>query len=104
MLLNVSNAGRNREIRMRVTRIDIEGRQGRYATICRRRGSPDIEVTVLTPERPEGAAMQVAARSDEAGEKVRRAFAGYLHRMLEGHDGTNSDIEDYYREIERFAD
>lgn len=89
---------------MRITRMEIEGRRGRYATITRRRGSPDIEVTVLTPEQPDGAAMQVAARGDEAGEKVRRAFAGYLHRMLEGHDGTHSDIEGYCREIERFAD
>jgi len=89
---------------MRITRIEIEGRQGRYATISRRHGSPDIEVTVLTPERPEGMPMQVAARGDETGEKVSRAFAGYLHRMLEGHEGTNSDIEGYYREVERFAD
>jgi hypothetical protein len=84
--------------------MEIKGCSGRYATLTRRRGSPDIEVTVLTPERPEGMPMQVAARGDETGEKVRRAFAEYLHRMLEGHDGTNSDVEGYYREIERFAD
>ena len=89
---------------MQITRMEIEGRQGRYATISRRRGSPDIEVTILTPRCPEGTAMQVAARGDETGEKVRRAFAGYLHRMLEGHDGTQGDIEEYYRELERFAD
>jgi hypothetical protein len=89
---------------MRVTRIEIEGRQGCYATISRRRGSPDIEVTVLTPKRPDGIPMQVAARGDAAGEKVRRAFAGSLHRMLEGHYGTHGDIEEYYRGIERFTD
>lgn len=89
---------------MKVTRIDLEGRNGRYATISRKRGSQDIDVTILTPERPEGLPMQVAARGDETGEKVRRAFAGYLHRMLEGYDGTNSDVEGYYREVERFAD
>jgi hypothetical protein len=84
--------------------MEIEGRPGRYATISRRRGSSDIEVTVLTPERPDGATMQVAARGDEVGEKVRRAFAGYLHRMLEECEGTNGDIDTYYQVIERFAD
>ena len=89
---------------MKVTRIDLEGRSGRYATIRRQRGSQDIDVTILTPDRPEGLPMQVAARGDETGEKVRRAFAGYLHRMLEGHDGTNSMVHEYFRELERFAD
>ena len=89
---------------MRITRIEIEGRRGRYATINRQRGNPNIEVTVLVPERPEGMKMDVAARGDETGEKVRRAFAGYLHRQLEEYEGTNCDIEVYCREIERFAD
>ena len=89
---------------MRITRIEIEGRRGRYATITRQRGNPNIEVTVLVPERPEGMKMDVAARGDESCEKVRRAFAGYLHRQLEEYEGTNCDIEVYAREIERFAD
>ena len=89
---------------MRITRIEIEGRRGRYATITRQCGNPNIEVTVLVPERPDGMKMNVAARGDEAGEKVRRAFAGYLHRQLEEYEGTNCDIEVYTRELERFAD
>jgi hypothetical protein len=89
---------------MRITKIEMEGRQGRYATLARKRGSRNIEVVVLTPERPEGMTMDVAARGDDTGEKVRRAFAGYLHRMLEEYEGTNCDIECYYRELERFAD
>ena len=89
---------------MRITRIEIEGRRGRYATITRQRGNPNIEVTVLIPERPDGMTLEVAARGDETGEKVRRAFAGYLHRQLEEYEGTNCDIEVYAREIERFAD
>ena len=89
---------------MRITRIEIEGRQGRYATITRRRGRSDIEVTVLTPRCPQGTLLTVTARGDEAGEKVRRAFADYLHRMLEGREGTRGDVEDYCRELERFAD
>jgi len=89
---------------MRITRIEIEGRQGRYATITRRRGSQNTEVTVLTPRCPAGPTMDIAARGDEVGEKVRPAFAGYLHRVLEGHEGTNGDIETYRVELERFAD
>ena len=89
---------------MRITRIEIEGRRGRYATITRQCGNPNIEVTVLVPERPDGMKMDVAARGDETGEKVRRAFAGYLHRQLEEYEGTNCDIEGYARELERFAD
>jgi hypothetical protein len=96
--------GQNKEIRMRITRIEIEGRKGRYATITRQRGKANIEVTVLVPEHPDGMLMQVAARGDETGEKVRRAFAGYLHRQLEEYEGTNGDIETYYQVIERFAD
>jgi len=89
---------------MRITRIEIEGRRGRFATITRQRGNQNIEVTVLIPERPDGMTLEVAARGDETGEKVRRAFAGYLHRQLEEYEGTNCDIEGYAREIERFAD
>ena len=89
---------------MRITRIEIEGRRGRYATITRQRGNPNIEVAVLVPERPDGMTLEVAARGDETGEKVRRAFAGYLHRQLEEYEGTNCDVEVYCRELERFAD
>ena len=89
---------------MRITRIEIEGRRGRFATITRQRGNQNIEVTVLIPERPDGMTLEVAARGDETGEKVRRAFADYLHRQLEEYEGTNCDIEGYARELERFAD
>ena len=89
---------------MRTTRIEIEGRQGHYATISRRRGSPDIEVGVLTPKCPDGMTLEVTARRDADSENARCRFARNLHRILEGCEGTNSDIEDYYREIERFAD
>jgi hypothetical protein len=89
---------------MRITRIEIEGRRGRYATITRQRGNPNIEVTVLIPERPDGMTLEVAARGDENGEKDRRACAGFLHRRLEEHEGTNCDVECYHRELERFAD
>ena len=89
---------------MRTTRIEIEGRPGRYATMSRKVGSRDIEVTVLTPERPKGKTTLLTAGSDEASEKVRRKFAARLHLQLEGYDGTNCDVECYQRELERFVD
>jgi len=92
------------EKRMRITRIEIEGRQGRYATISSRRGSPDIEVVILTPRCPNGTTLEVTAGSDADGENARRRFARNLHRILEGCEGTHGDVEEYRREIERFAD
>ncbi|NLX57707.1 MAG: hypothetical protein GXY74_01305 [Phycisphaerae bacterium] len=89
---------------MRTTRIEIEGRQGCYATISRRRGSPDIEVVILTPKCPDGTTLEVTARGDADSENARRRFARNLHRILEGCEGANGDVEAYYHEVERFAD
>lgn len=86
---------------MRITRIDIEGRQGRYATITRRRDSRWIEVTILTPYQPDGKQHRIAADADE---RDLWNQARNLHVAIEGRDGTNSDIHDYLRELQRFAD
>lgn len=50
---------------MRITRIDVEGEEGRYATMTRKRGTSCIEVTVLTPENPNGRVHCVEADSEE---------------------------------------
>ena len=86
---------------MRITRIEIEGSEGRYATITRRLASPWIEITVLTPSRPEGRGRLVAADAD--GSELWNE-ARDLHHAVEGRQGTNSDIHDYFRELQRFAD
>ena len=52
---------------MRITRIDIEGREGRFATIARRQGSRWIEITILTPYQPQGKGHLVAADAAARG-------------------------------------
>ena len=86
---------------MRITKIEIEGREGRYATIARRRPGRWIEVTILTPYQPDGQIHRIAANAD--GDELRRQ-ARNLQTVLDGVRGTNGDIDGYFRELERFAD
>ena len=89
---------------MRLTRIDFEGRPGRYATAQRRQrtdGLPAmIDVTLLTPEQPDGRVHHVQADCEED----LWSMAERLQHHLDGQRGTNSDITDYYRELQRLAD
>ena len=86
---------------MRILRIDIEGRDGRYAQVSRRQGSAEIEVLILTPYQPDGKVHRVRARG---GEDELRAAARSLHMTLEGHAGTHGDVQAYYDVLVRFAD
>jgi len=86
---------------MRITRIDIEGREGRYATIARRSGSRWIEVTILTPYEPDGSNSRIAADADES---ELWNWARNLQLALDGRIGTTGDIDGCYRELQRFAD
>jgi len=87
---------------MRITRIDLEGTpgSGNYATITRKRGSDLIEVTILTPDQPDGRVHHVQADCEED----LWSMAECLQYHLDGHRGTNSMIHDYLRELQRFAD
>ena len=85
---------------MRTTRIDLEGRPGRYATITRKNGSDVIEVTILVPEMPNGRTHHVKA---DCREDV-FSMAECLIVQLEKTQGTNSMVHDYFRELERFMD
>ena len=85
---------------MRITRIDLEGTEGRYASISRKRDSQYIEVTLLTPEAPDGRDYQVQADSEDD----LFAMAERLQQALDGHRGTNSMIHDYYRQLQWLAD
>ena len=86
---------------MRITRIDIQGNERtHYATIIRRQGSDQIEVTILTPNQPDGRIHHVQADCDEDI----RSMAECLQYHLDGYRGTNSDIHDYYVTLQRFAD
>jgi hypothetical protein len=86
---------------MRITRIDIEGRESRYATITRRKGCRWIEVTIITPCQPDGKDHRIAADADES-ELWNQARN--LQHALDGVIGTTRAIDGYYRELQRFAD
>ena len=86
---------------MRITRIDLEGRPGRYATISRRRASRWIEVTLLTPSQPDGSEHRIAA---DAGSRELWRQARHLQHALDGRVGSTGDIDGYYRQLQRFTD
>ncbi len=86
---------------MRITRIDIEGPEGHYAKITRQRGSHWIVVTILTPCQPDGKELRIPADADES---ELRNQARNLHLAIGGCSDASSDINDYLRELQRFAD
>jgi len=85
---------------MRITRIDFEGKPGYYATATRRRECDVIEVTILTPELPNGREQVVLADCEEDI----YSMADCLHRELEGCKGTQGDIDDYHRALLKLGD
>jgi hypothetical protein len=85
---------------MRITRIDIEDRLGCYASAVRRRGSDQIEVTILTPKTPKGRKHHVQADCEEDI----FSMAECVQYHLDENRGTNSMIHDYYRELLRLSD
>ena len=86
---------------MQIRRVDIEGRKGRFATIARKTGSEYIEVTILTPQQPDGEKRLVHARSDD---EELWAEARRLQTILDGRLGTQGDIDGYYRQLQWLAD
>jgi hypothetical protein len=90
---------------MRTRRIELEGSHGHVA-IERERGSTTIRIDsiIRDPRRDERAwkTWEVEARviSDEELFEI----ATEVQRRCDGVVGTNSDIHDYHRELQRFAD
>jgi len=85
---------------MRITRIDFEGRPGHYATAVRKRDADHIEVTILTPEFPDGREHSVLA----ACEEDIFSMAECLEHHLEGCPGTRYGNVHYYRELLKLRD
>ncbi len=85
---------------MQITRIDFEGKSGHYATAVRKTGSDCVDVTILTPDTPDGREHHVQADCEED----LFSMAECLQHHLDGHRGTNSMIHDYYRELLRLSD
>ena len=95
---------------MRITRIDFEGRheiKGQaghwYATAQRRDGmgnGPDlVEITILSPEEPNGRVRRVNADSTE---EIFNAALD-LQRQLDGYVGSNSDVQEYHLDLLRLS-
>lgn len=90
---------------MRITSIELAGsiEKGKrlpraFARIGRKLGSESIDVTILLPGGEETQHLD-AGREDDI-----RSMARRLQRLLDGYHGTPSEIEDYCRELQRFAD
>ena len=69
-----------------------------FARISRPNGSDHIHVEILAPGSERTHHVQADCEEDIW------SMAECLQYHLDGHRGTNSDIHDYYRELQRFAD
>ena len=85
---------------MRITRIDFEGQPGNYATAVRRRLSDWIEVTILTPDTPNGREHSAAADCEEDI----RSMAEFLQYHLEGPQKDEATTDAYYDELRKLSD
>jgi hypothetical protein len=90
---------------MRTKRIELEGSHGHVA-IERERGSSTIRIDsiVRDPRNGEQAwkTWEIEARDTDDTELF--WIATEVQRRCDGVVGTNSDIHDYHRELQRFAD
>jgi hypothetical protein len=86
---------------MRITRIELEG-HGHTATIERRRRDDEAFIYVeLRSRRPATRPNAHWVCADQ--EEDLFSMAEILQHALDGYRGTNADINDYYRELARFA-
>jgi hypothetical protein len=90
---------------MRTKRIELEGSAGHVA-IERQRGSDTIRIdsVLRDPRNGEQAwkTWEIEARNTDDTELF--WIATEVQRRCDGVVGTNSDVNDYYRELQRFAD
>jgi hypothetical protein len=89
---------------MRTKRIELEGRTGHVA-IERERGSTTIRIdSILRDPRPGEQAWKTWELPARIDQDELFKVAETIQRRCDGVRGTNSDIHDYYRELQRFAD
>ncbi len=90
---------------MRTKRIELEGSAGHVA-IERQRGSETIRIDsiIANPQNGEQAwkTWEIEARNTNDTELF--WIATEVQRRCDGVVGTNSDVDGYYRELQRFAD
>ncbi len=81
---------------MRITRIEFEGPNGKAIA---RAEDGNIVVRLELTHLPNGG-EQMAPGRDEA---ALFSLAAQMQKVLEGHQGTASDVHDYYCELQRLA-
>jgi hypothetical protein len=90
---------------MRTKRIELEGRAGHVA-IERQRGSATIRIDSIIADPGKGEQAWKTWEIDTKGTDDTELFwiATEVQRRCDGVVGTNSDVEGYFRELQRFAD
>lgn len=90
---------------MRTKRIELEGRAGHVA-IERQRGSATICIDSIIADPGKGEQAWKTWEIDAKGTDDTELFwiATEVQRRCDGVVGTNSDVDGYYRELQRFAD
>ncbi len=87
---------------MKIKRIELEGRAGHVA-IERETGSLAIRIdSIVRDPKGEKVWMTWKVNARATGELFK--IAQIIQRRCDGVRGTNGDIDDYYRELQRFAD
>ncbi len=88
---------------MRTTRIEFEGTAGR-GTIERAANSPTMRIdSYLRDPQPGSQTWKTWNLSAHAGEEEMLEVARELQRRTDGVRGTNGDVCEYLRELQRFA-
>jgi len=90
---------------MRTKRIELEGRTG-YVAIERLRGSATIRIDSIITDSGKGEQTWKTWEIDAKGTDDMELFwiATEVQRRCDGVVGTNSDVDGYFRELQRFAD
>lgn len=82
---------------MRITRIEMEGRDGHYAIASRKRNSENIEIEILLPDYHETFTL---AASDE---KMFLEMGRRIYKHLEAPSNNNLLPYEYAMELQRLA-
>ena len=89
---------------MRTKRIELEGRAGHVA-IQRQRGSATIRIDsiIANPGQGQQAWMTWEIHARTVGDELYE-IAQAIQRRCDGVVGTHSDVDGYFRQLQRFAD
>ena len=89
---------------MRTISLELGGTTGRIAKIDRMDDDQVIRIRVelITPTQHPRYGEVLTARADR--ERDIWSMAHRLQEHLDGQRGANSEIDDYFRELQRFAD